>query len=378
MSRLRRRLRWPARSPPPSTASRRSSWGGATVVGLVAARVGQHHRQRDQEDPEDLEHPEAEEGRAVGAHLVEALVLAALEHAQQQEGAEAQRPRNLQTCGHDATRVVHALQHQRQHRQHDEVERARQVRHLVELARVGYGEETALHEDRHTQADEQHHAPGDQGLVHCRDKETWTLVETATHRSQVGLVNTVDAPRKRNDGDRRASSFEVKSSPASCCSLLVFIRFKVRRLVHERDGSYSFLSDGEELHQPPTKIFLGPVAGLPLVSANLSARSLLDNYIHRVDYPGNVPADAAVAVTITSNAPEQCEQAVDGEVLVAANLEEDAERRQQDRTDQARAVSTGDGHRGCCLVVVKWSESWREEGRLHTAPQRQLSATHDV
>ncbi|GMF34767.1 unnamed protein product [Phytophthora fragariaefolia] len=45
------------------------------------------------------------------------------------------------------------------------------------------------------------------------------------------------------------------------------------------------------------------------------------------------------------NVPEQREQAVDGEVLVAAHLEEHAERWQQDRADQARTVSPRDGHR---------------------------------
>lgn len=65
------------------------------------------------------------------------------------------------------------------------------------------------------------------------------------------------------------------------------------------------------------------------------------------------------------NAPEQCEQAVDSEVLVAANLEEHAERWQQDRADQARTVSPRNGHRVCSLLLVVSRDEKKANCNVH-------------
>lgn len=68
----------------------------ARYVGRVEERDGQ----RDDPDPEHLKDPEAEEGEELTAHLIEALIFARLENAEEEESCEAQRP-DYHEEGHD-------------------------------------------------------------------------------------------------------------------------------------------------------------------------------------------------------------------------------------------------------------------------------------
>lgn len=81
---------------------------GAKVPLRVARHVGrvaERHGQRDDPDPEHLKDPEAEKLEKVAAHLVEALVLARLEDAEEEEAGEAHRPHNHEEGDDDLPRV---------------------------------------------------------------------------------------------------------------------------------------------------------------------------------------------------------------------------------------------------------------------------------
>lgn len=66
--------------------------------------------------------------------------------------------------------------------------------------------------------------------------------------------------------------------------------------------------------------------------------------------------------------PEDREQHVDGQVLVATHLEVDADGRDDDGTDQTRDVSTSDGH-GCC---------WAEETEVLVVVERRRRFTTEL
>lgn len=74
-------------------------------VARNVGRVAERHGQRDDPDPEHLKDPEAKELEKVAAHLVEALVLARLEDAEEEEAGEAHRPHNHEEGDDDLPRV---------------------------------------------------------------------------------------------------------------------------------------------------------------------------------------------------------------------------------------------------------------------------------
>lgn len=68
-------------------------------------RVAERHGQRDDPDPEHLKDPEAEKLGEAAAHLVEALVLAGLQDAEEEEAGEAHRPHDHEERDDELPRV---------------------------------------------------------------------------------------------------------------------------------------------------------------------------------------------------------------------------------------------------------------------------------
>lgn len=64
-------------------------------------RVDERHGQGDDPDPDHLEDPEAEEGEELVALVVEAVVLARLEDAEEQEARQPHPPQHDEDGGHD-------------------------------------------------------------------------------------------------------------------------------------------------------------------------------------------------------------------------------------------------------------------------------------
>ena len=65
----------------------------------------------------------------------------------------------------------------------------------------------------------------------------------------------------------------------------------------------------------------------------------------------------------TAHVPEQREQTVDGKVLVAADLEEHAHGRDDDRADQTRDVSAGNRHFHLCFGGSRGIPNCQSDGR---------------
>ena len=90
-----------------------------------------------------------------------------------------------------------------------------------------------------------------------------------------------------------------------------------------------------------------------------------DNNVNGVNNARNVPITGTLESWYGNRplcsgeiVPKQCEQTVYSKVLVAANLEEDTERRQQNRADQTRTVSPRDGH-GSFSWSKNLTSGWR-------------------
>lgn len=83
---------------------------GMLRVALHGGRVDHGDGQRDQPDPEHLEDPEAQEGQEAVALVVEAVVLARLEDAEEQEAREPQGPDHEEDGGDDLPRIVVAAE----------------------------------------------------------------------------------------------------------------------------------------------------------------------------------------------------------------------------------------------------------------------------
>lgn len=75
-------------------------------VGTIQDRDGQG----DRPDPNHLEDPEAEEGEEFVPFVVEAVVFAGFEDAEEQEGAEAKAPKHYEEGVHDLASMVVAAE----------------------------------------------------------------------------------------------------------------------------------------------------------------------------------------------------------------------------------------------------------------------------
>lgn len=91
-------------------------------------RVEDRHGQRDGPDPDHLKHPEAEKGEELVALVVEAVVLAGLEDAEEQEPGQAEAPEHDEEGGDDLPGVrVRAGHGEGDDGEDDEVGAARKV-----------------------------------------------------------------------------------------------------------------------------------------------------------------------------------------------------------------------------------------------------------
>mmetsp|Transcript_19178 Transcript_19178/g.44671 ORF Transcript_19178/g.44671 Transcript_19178/m.44671 type:complete len:347 (-) Transcript_19178:50-1090(-) len=122
------------------------------VIGGLEVRVGvgrarEHHGRRDRPRPQRLEDPEGEEAAEVLAHLVEAVVFAALEHAHQQEQRQLETADAHVRDQQEVPSAVVPADEQAHERDRDEVHGPGEVGDLVELAAGGHQEAGALDAD---------------------------------------------------------------------------------------------------------------------------------------------------------------------------------------------------------------------------------------
>lgn len=98
-----------------------------------------------EDDLQHLEDPEAQEGEKLVALIVEAVIFAGLQNAEQQEGGKTSSPGHDEDGADDLASMVTVLaEGEGDDGEEDEIGAAGEVGQLVELERVGYGKEKEL------------------------------------------------------------------------------------------------------------------------------------------------------------------------------------------------------------------------------------------
>ena len=126
--------------------------GGLVVLRDVGG-VEDGDGEGDDPDPDHLKHPEAEEGEELVALVVEAVVGAGLDDAEEEEAGQARAPEHDEEGVDDLARGVVAGEGEGDDGEDDEVGAAGEVGQLVELEGEGDAEEEELVGDRDEEGD---------------------------------------------------------------------------------------------------------------------------------------------------------------------------------------------------------------------------------
>jgi hypothetical protein len=100
---------------------------GVLRILLHVGRVQHRHRQRDSPHPDHLEYPEAQEGEELVALVVEAVVLARLQDAEEQEAGQPETPHHDEERGDQLARIVIAAEGECDDGQNDKIGSSRKV-----------------------------------------------------------------------------------------------------------------------------------------------------------------------------------------------------------------------------------------------------------